>query len=117
MQKTDFHFCFPLKYVQINCDYIFIEEIYYIELYNSLYSFFRKFEELWGGSKTFYQDVWTYIYRDIFKENRLLLSTFGKLIDEIFLLLKYPLKPPCVLRNFYLEETFQFLKECSSTLC
>jgi len=36
-----------------------------------------KFEELWGGSKTFYQDVWTYFYRDIFKGNRMLLSTFG----------------------------------------
>jgi len=36
-----------------------------------------KFEELWGGSKTFYQDVWTYVYRNIFNENKFLISTVG----------------------------------------
>lgn len=36
-----------------------------------------KFEQFWGGSKSFYQDVWNVIYQDLFKENKLLLSTFG----------------------------------------
>jgi len=36
-----------------------------------------KFEQFWGGSKTFYQDVWTYIYKDLFRENDFILSTFG----------------------------------------
>lgn len=36
-----------------------------------------QFEQFWGGSKTFYQDGWTFIYRDVFKENKFVLATFG----------------------------------------
>jgi len=38
----------------------------------------RQFEQFWGGSKSFYQDVWSYFYRDIFNGSKFLVSTIGK---------------------------------------